>query len=44
LDEASAGDSEAAGRRLEALRGMPLLDVSSEEPPVICTPLELVEE
>jgi PIN domain len=30
LDEASAGDSEAASRRLEALRGMPLLDVSSE--------------
>lgn len=30
LDEASAGDSEAAGRRLEALRGMPLLDVSTE--------------
>jgi predicted nucleic acid-binding protein len=30
LDEASAGDSAAAGRRLEALRGMPLLDVSSE--------------
>jgi hypothetical protein len=30
LDEASAGDSEAAGHRLEALRGMPLVDVSTE--------------
>ena len=30
LDEASAGDSEAAGRRLEALRGMPLLAISDE--------------
>jgi len=30
LDEACAGDSKAAGRRLEALRGMPILDVTDE--------------
>jgi predicted nucleic acid-binding protein len=30
LDEAAAGDSEAAGRRLEVLREMPLLNASTE--------------
>ena len=30
LDEAAAGDSEAAGRRLEVLREMPLLNASNE--------------
>jgi hypothetical protein len=30
LDEAAAGDSEAAGRRLEVLREMPLLNASAE--------------
>ena len=30
LDEASAGNSEAAARRLQALQGFPLLDVTEE--------------
>ncbi|MGH9720283.1 MAG: type II toxin-antitoxin system VapC family toxin [Bryobacteraceae bacterium] len=30
LDEARAGDSEAAGARLQAIKGLPLLDITGE--------------
>jgi hypothetical protein len=54
LDEAAVGDAGAAAKRLEALHDIPLLDVTEDavllcrgagfEPPIICTPLELLKD
>ena len=44
LDECSAGDTEAAHRRLDEISELTLLAASDAVSTVICTPEELLEE